>query len=213
MSKDIAYSETLECLRCQNVAPMRVVGRVADTVETDYEDGPPVEHGTLYEVLSCPKCKEITIRSGRWNDMMEPEDWHAKIIYPGERQNIEGLPPSVEKEYQAAEQVSHISANAYAVLLGRVLDVVCDDRNASGETLHERLSDLANRHEIPKNLADMAHNLRQLRNVGAHADLGALTEEEVPVLAALCRAVLEYVYSAPRLVDRVEKLVAKIKAG
>lgn len=190
---------------------MRFIGRVADTMVTDPGNSTPVEHGTLYEVLACPKCKEITIRSGWWHDMMESEDWHGEIIYPRERQGIDGLPPAVEQEYQAAEQVSHISANAYAVLLGRVLDVVCDDRKANGKTLHERLSDLANRHEIPKILADIAHQLRQLRNVGAHADLGTLTEDEVPVLAALCRAVLEYVYLAPRLVDQVEKLVQKIK--
>jgi hypothetical protein len=189
---------------------MRVVGTVADTVEEEYDDGPPTEQGTLYEVLSCPKCEQVTIRAGFWHDSMEQEDWHGKVIYPSERQGIEGLPPAVEREFRAAEQVSPISANAYAVLLGRVLDVVCDDRKASGKTLHDRLSDLATRHEIPKNLADMAHKLRQLRNVGAHADLGALTEQEVPVLAALCRAVLEYVYSAPRLVARVEKLVSKL---
>lgn len=75
------------------------------------------------------------------------------------------------------------------------------------------MSDLAARHEIPKNLAEMAHKLRQLRNVGAHADLGALTDKEVPVLAALCRAVLEYVYSAPKFVERVEKLLEKLKAA
>ena len=191
---------------------MRVIGTVSDTIEQSREDGPLDESGTIYEVLSCPKCDQVTIRSGFWHDGMEPEDWRAKVIYPSERQRIEGLPSAVEKEFRAAEQVSTISANAYAVLLGRVLDVVCDDRKATGKTLHERLSDLAARHEIPKNLAEMAHKLRQLRNVGAHADLGALTDQEVPVLAALCRAVLEYVYSAPKLVERVEKLVEKLKA-
>tara|TARA_R110002096_G_scaffold24760_33_gene78106 strand:- start:4031 stop:4486 length:456 start_codon:yes stop_codon:yes gene_type:complete len=143
---------------------------------------------------------------------MDREDWHGKVIYPNEKKGVEGLPASVEKEFRAAEQVSTISANAYAVLLGRVLDAVCDDRNANGDILHKRLEDLATRNEIPKNLADMAHKLRQLRNVGAHADLGELTDDEVPVLAALCQAVLEYVYSAPMQVARVEQLLENIKA-
>jgi Domain of unknown function (DUF4145) len=211
MPKEIWYSEPLKCSRCNNVAPMRIIGTATDSTTDRFDDGPPIEHGTLYEILSCPQCKGVTIRSGSWHDSMDREDWSAKVIYPSERQRIEGLPSTVENEYRAAEQVSSISPNAYAVLLGRVLDVVCNDRNASGNTLHERLSDLAARHEIPKNLADMAHKLRQLRNFGAHADLGALTDEEVPILAALCRAVLEYVYSAPRLVERVEKLIAKLK--
>ena len=37
-----------------------------------------------------------------------------------------------------------------------------------------------------------------------HAQLGELTEKEVPVLDALCRAILEYVYGAPDLVARVK---------
>ncbi|MEZ4222305.1 MAG: DUF4145 domain-containing protein [Polyangiaceae bacterium] len=188
-----------------------MAGTVADTKEDEQQDSPPVAYGTLYELLSCPKCEQITMRSGFWHDGMEPEEWSTTIIYPSERPRIQGLPPDVEREFRAAEQVAPISANAYAVLLGRVLDAVCDDRNASGKSLHERLTDLATRQEIPGNLVGMAHNLRQLRNVGAHANLGDLTTQEVPVLEALCRAVLEYVYAAPKLVERVERLVAKLK--
>jgi len=211
MSKEISYSEKLECRHCHNVAPMRVVGSVTDAMEHPADNGPPIESGMAYEVLSCSKCEQVTIRSGQWDDLMEPEDWHGTVIFPSEQPGIQGLPPTVEQEFRSAEQVATISPNAYAVALGRVLDVVCDDRNANGKTLHERLIDLADRHEIPKHLADMAQQLRQLRNVGAHATLGALTAEQVPVLEALCRAVLEYVYAAPKLVERVEKLIAKLK--
>lgn len=55
----------------------------------------------------------------------------------------------------------------------------------------------------------MAHGLRILRNVGAHADLGD-SPAEIPVLDALCSAVLEYVYSAPLLIDSVEKRLVKL---
>ncbi len=212
MSKVISYSEKLECLHCHNVAPMRVVGSVGDTVEQDMDNGPPVQHGIVYEVLSCPKCEQATIRSGRWNDSMESDDWRGTVIYPSQRPQILGLPPAVEQEFRAAEMVSQVSPNAYAVLLGRVLDVVCQDRNAVGDTLHKQLIDLAAKQEIPRNLADLAHKLRQLRNVGAHASLGTLSADEVPVLEALCRAVLEYVYAAPKLMERVGQLVAKLKA-
>jgi len=213
VSNKTSYSDQLECRHCHNVAPMRIAGNLADTKFQEERGFAPVEHGMIYELLACPKCDQVTIRCGHWHDGMEPDDWYGEIIYPAERPAIQGLPENVAREFWAAERVATISANAYAVLLGRVLDVVCDDRKASGKTLHERLTDLAERQEIPKNLADMAHKLRQLRNVGAHADLGGLTDEEVPVLEALCRAVLEYVYSAPKLIERVEKLVAKLKAS
>ena len=64
MPKEIRYSEKLECRRCLNVAPMRIIGSVSDTDEEEQQDGPPVEYGTIFEVLSCPKCQQVTIRSG-----------------------------------------------------------------------------------------------------------------------------------------------------
>ena len=212
MASEPSYTAKQECLHCHVVTPMRLLGEVSDTVTDRPKDGPPFEHGTIYEIVSCLNCDGVTISSGRWHEMMEREDWSGSVIYPAERAPIEGLPDAIARELRAAERVASVSPNAYAVLLGRVLDLVCTDRNAAGNTLHERLSDLANRQEIPKHLADMAHKLRQLRNVGAHADLGELDKDQVPVLAALCRAVLEYVYAAPRMVDHVEQLLRKVRA-
>ena len=57
----------------------------------------------------------------------------------------------------------------------------------------------------------MAHNLRQLRNVGAHANLGDLTTNEIPFLDDLCLAILEYVYSAPLLLQSAENKLQEIK--
>src|SRR5690606_41442041 len=55
-----SYSEKLECRHCHNIAPMRVVGDVADTTVEHLAGSPPIEHGTIYEVLSCPKCEQVT---------------------------------------------------------------------------------------------------------------------------------------------------------
>jgi len=123
----------------------------------------------------------------------------------------QALPKQVRAAYEAALRIRGIDPNAFAVLLGRVLDHVCQDRGAGGKTLNERLNELAARGEIPQNLADMAHRLRDLRNVGAHADLGELTATEIPILDDLCRAILEYVYSAPELISRVERRLNELR--
>lgn len=65
--------------------------------------------------------------------------------------------------------------------------------------------------EIPKKLIGVSKSLRILRNIGAHATLGELTTDEIPILDNLCRAILEYVYSAPFLVEEAEKRVLKLK--
>jgi hypothetical protein len=81
----------------------------------------------------------------------------------------------------------------------------------SGESLYNRLTSLAEKCEIPTRLTEMAQQLRQLRNIGAHADLGKLTPAEVPVLDDLCRAILEYVYTAPKLIEQVELRLKELK--
>src|SRR5258707_1108182 len=105
------------------------------------------------------------------------------------------------------------TANAFAVLLGRVLDLICDDRQAKPGTLHARITELSDRRDSPPNLVDLAHHLRKLRNFGAHADLGSLSAEDAQLLEALCRAMLLYLYTAPSLVAKAEAKLATMTAN
>ena len=70
------------------------------------------------------------------------------------------MPAGIQTEYEAALKVQGISPNAYGVLMGRVLELVCEDRKAKGKDLYERLTDLAGKNEIPDNalLSDAEFN-------------------------------------------------------
>ena len=89
--------------------------------------------------------------------------------------------------------------------------MVCEDRAAKGHSLNDKLDDLASRQEIPTKLVAVATKLRHFRNIAAHALLGELTTEEIPILDDLTRALLEYVYSAPHLVDQADKRLQALK--
>jgi len=89
--------------------------------------------------------------------------------------------------------------------------MVVKNRNARGKTLNEKIKYLATKGEIPERLSQIAHSLRNLRNVGAHAELGELTLDELPVLDGPCRAILEYVYTAPQLLVRAEGHLSTLK--
>ena len=96
-------------------------------------------------------------------------------------------------------RVRKIDPNAFAVLLGRVLDAICVEQGAQGGTLNERIEYLAKQGRFPDRLADVAHRLRKLRNFGAHGDLGNLDAQDAPLLESLCRALLMYLYTVPTL--------------
>ncbi len=217
MSKDV--SQVLSCGHCSNISGMEIVGTVFDLIKRlDYKNdpnfyGPPMDEGTYYSVLKCPACKKINIVSYYWaewwQDSEDEIEYDYTILYPQTKNLPIGLPQNILKTYEAAEKIKTIDVNAYVILLRRLLELVCLDRKAVGDTLALMLQDLANRSEIPSKLVSIAKRLKDFGNIGAHAGIGELSEKEIPIVSALCNAILEYIYSAPYLASEAE---AKLKA-
>jgi hypothetical protein len=203
-----------ECFHCGNRAPMEIVATYKDSIM--YGEPPYTDNDDYtWLLLICPSCKRPTLEEiFKTSFEAELDGWpvHDRILYPSEI-NLEGLPEGVKKSYEAALKVRNVEPNAFAVLIGRTLDIICKDRNAKGDTLYQKLTDLSNRNEIPGRLTEMAQGLRLLRNIGAHADLGEIVKEDIPILIALCEAILEYLYRAPShlklLQSRIELLKKK----
>lgn len=214
MAKELEFSEEKPCGHCNSKGPMQIVARYSNTKYHEPEDNrePPWEVGNIFEMLKCSACNRIELRTYHWNDWMEPwEKRKFETLYPAASKVPLGLPILLKPEYEAALKVKHISANAYGVLLGRILELVCEDRQAKGKDLYQKLDDLAQKDEIPEKLVGVADKLRVFRNLGAHAILGGLTEKEVPILESLCHAILEYVYSAPYLAEQAEIALRQLK--
>jgi uncharacterized protein YbaR (Trm112 family) len=209
------FSPDMKCGHCANRAPMERVATYSGVKEHTANDGAwgiNWSAGPIYEMLVCPACEGVTLTKFNFNDV-DPEEIDNEVLYPIDDSLPAGLPSSVAKAYEAARLVRNIDANAFGVLLGRVLELVCHDRSASGRSLSEQLHDLAAKGEIPAKLVEVANGLRGMRNIGAHPSLGELTQAEVPILDDLARAILEYVYSAPLLAQKAAERMAKLKAS
>lgn len=160
-----------------------------------------------------PACEGVTVRRYLWQDQFDPDDIDLEIVYPKSASAAPiGLPPTIQQEFDAALRVRSVSPNAYGVLLGRLLELVCNDRGAEKGNLDARLKELSSRDEIPEKLVRVAEKLQELRHVGAHARVGELGSAEVPILDSLCRAILEYVYSAPHLVQQAEERLNQLRS-
>jgi hypothetical protein len=172
----------------------------------DKSDDEDISWGTDYQILKCHSCPEVTVRCHDWHDFMDTDgEPEYRVLYPAESRMPLGMPEKIEKAYRAAIKVKSVDANAFGVLIGRVMDMVCQDRGAVGRFLGQKLDDLAAKGEVPQKLVDVAKKLTKLRNVGAHAELGELTPREVPVVEDLCRALLDYIYTAPHLANRANE--------
>jgi hypothetical protein len=192
------------CNHCMNMTSMILVhtySRVA-TIE-DEQSGIDWEEGDVYQLLLCMTSDKVSLRQYYYHSGRDEYSTPA-VLYPTRSESVAGLPPTISKAYESAIRVSRVDANAYGVLLGRVLELVCHDKSAQGKSLYAMLEDLSSRGDIPVTVLNIAQSLRSLRNVGAHASLGELTEDEVPILDKLCRVILEYVYAAPELVAQAQ---------
>lgn len=207
-------SKIVSCGHCSNISHMKIIGSVDDTQnDFDPEYGSVGESGVIYSVLECPACKKKNIISYGWHDSMESEDEVTyEILFPKDKNIPVGLPDNILKAFKAAEKVKTIDVNAYVILLRRLLEMVCIDRKAVGETLALMLKDLSSRNEIPDKLVKVAKGLKDFGNLGAHAGIGELSENEIPIVATLCTAILEYIYSAPHLATIAENKLDSIRS-
>lgn len=207
-------SKLVSCLHCGNIARMEILDIARDEHdEVDPNSGPIGIWGTHYGVLKCPACAKINIVSYYWHDGIESEDEILyEFLYPKNSEYPIGLPEKILVAFKAAEKVKPIDVNAYAILMRRLLELVCLDRNAKSGTLASMLTELASKNEIPNKLVKVALGLKDFGNIGAHAGSGELTEKEIPIVNALCNAILEYVYSAPHLATIAESKLNAIKS-
>jgi len=212
--QDLGETEVIPCGHCENRTRMTIRG-VADRVYEQNHSSIFWEEGDRIQVLECPVCSGWTVRQLFIHTGREPDIGVVKseTLHPVEAGLPSSLPDQISSAYRAAIKVKRIDSNAFGVLLGRVIEMVAIEQEAEGSTLFERLESLSKKGAIPKRIVDVGHNLRKLRNVGAHPGLGELTPEEVPVLDKLCRAILEYVYSLPALVSDADQCIDKIKSG
>lgn len=201
----------INCVNCEKITQQLVVASYTQTVFEENEDA-LIEEGEppywanvgIWQLSLCPFCEYMHLS-------ITLDDGEVRLRYPSPLCSTESFPRPIAKAYRAARAVRNIDANAYAVLLGRLLEIICQEQNAQGRHLEEQLRDLAQRGIIPSRLADIAKQLRRLRNIGAHASAGQLSKSEVPILDDLCVAILDYVYTLPHLTARAEARVQRLR--
>lgn len=160
-----------------------------------------------WQLFKCLNCSKPTLRE-TYNDFNRDEPTY-NIIYPVVKEGLANLPEQIASRYQAALKVQRIEPSAFAVLIGRTLEAVCNYEKATGKDLNDKVNNLVSLDRIPRTLAEMAHQLRQIRNLGAHDDEDDVTEEDVPIIRDFVEAILEYLYVAPAKIEAIRTRLKK----
>jgi len=157
-----------------------------------------IETHQLEETIPTDSNSKATMAFGWY-----PTTAKRTVLYPG-KTPLTNLPESIEKAYKAALKVQDIEPNSCAVAAGRTLEAVCNYEQIRPGRLADRLKILYSLDRIPKTLAEMTNQLKQLRNLGAHAADDEITEEDASIIIGFLEAILEYLYIAPAKVATVK---------
>jgi hypothetical protein len=184
------------CPHCGNTTPHRVLathgGKYWSYTIDDYEE---FDLDLLYSLVACGTCDGMSLYGTLFGD--EPSYSKAERLWPPPGTLDAVVPREVSGPYEEACRVKCSSPPAYAVLVRRALEALCDQQGARHGTLQERLTDLARRNILPAVLAEMTDELRTLGNAGAHPKELQLKKGHSEVIDDFFRAVIEYVYVAP----------------
>jgi len=198
------------CPGCGNTAPQTIVHR--HTYQTDWygADGERAESGPAMEAILCicGTCASPLLYDGikEW----EWGEW-PKLAYPKGLELERCVPRVVRSAYAEAARVMGASPNAFAVMIRRSLEALCDERGVPRDRLVARLNYLANDGRIPPTVVKATDVLRVLGNAGAHSSEESVTVPMTWAMDKLFRAVVEYVYVAPHELKEFEDALSRTR--
>jgi hypothetical protein len=193
------------CPHCGNKAPQRVAYTHRYRATMYGVDGTVDDDGPTCEAILCicETCSEVLLYDG----FAEIETGcRPELSYPRGPRLHRSVPKRIQDVYEEASRIKQQAPNAFAVMIRRALEEICDERQVPRGRLVKRLAVLAKRGDIPPTLAGVTDVLRVVGNTGAHAK-GSVTAPHTWALDDFFRAVVEYVYVAPhKLAEFREKL-------
>jgi hypothetical protein len=145
--------------------------------------------------------------------------WNSKdevlVSYPPERIDFDStdIPDDIVGSLEEALTCHANQAyTASAIMIRRTLEEICDDRNAKGKNLKQRISSLGQNVILPPALLSGLDNLRLLGNDAAHIEAKTFAEVgqvEIELAIEVTKEVLKSVYQMDSIVKRLEQLKSK----
>src|SRR5574337_1118287 len=120
------------CPHCGNTAPQKLV-HVQRYLEKGWSlsDGSEDEVPWSTFVAVCETCHQVLLYDNT-GDQWKPQDFHqADLAYPKSGCLDRSVPSSVARVYKEAYRIKSVAPNAYAVLIRKALEAICEDRGSA----------------------------------------------------------------------------------
>jgi hypothetical protein len=198
--KRIAY-----CTNCGNRAPQALIHTQKYLERSWAADGRESDPNPWSMFVAvCETCNQLLLYENL-GDQTDPEHFDScDLVFPRPSSLGIAVPREIAAIYKEAIRIKELAPNAFAVQIRRALEALAVDKGVKKGTLQVQLNELAKRGDIPPNLARASDLLRTLGNVGAHASPQSVHPLLAHVIDEFFRAVIEYVYVAPKRLAEFE---------
>ena len=200
------------CPHCGNQAPQRLIHKQSYFEKAWDAAGEPAEDAPWSSfVAACETCGNVLVYDNL-GDQTE-DKWFSKceLVYPRSPFLSPVIPQKIANSYAEAFRIRAISPNAFAVLIRRALEILCNERGVTKGTLAARLKILSDKGELPPVLSQTTDLLRLIGNIGAHGSEQSVHPLQVRAIDDFFTAIVEYLYVAPRKIADFQKRLQALK--
>jgi hypothetical protein len=201
------------CPHCGNTAPQHLIhtqryleALFKSTGEREKEDA---SWSTF--ITACSTCGKVLLYDNPGDEAYNFTT--CELVYPKNAFLSIFIPEKIRAAYAEASRVREVSPTAFAVMIRRSLEIVCNDRGLSAGNLAKRIKILSDRGEIPPVLSQATDLLRLIGNIAAHGSEQSVHALQVRAIDDFFMAVIEYLYIAPRRISDFERRLRGVDDG
>jgi hypothetical protein len=206
----VAPPKTLTCTNCGKITDHGLVYREDYTESVDEtEEGHPIRDERWLAILKCKTCNKPSVYRNKWDD--KQQKWVAFLTYPTPIQAPEEVPAKIRKVFDEAISVLKKSPSLTAVGIRKCIEGICDDKQAQGNTLTERINYLGSNGFVPLTLSDIVNTSQTIGKIGSHFGNMDISLDEVNVLIEYTFAMFECLYVVQDRIDSVQMSINNIE--
>ena len=200
------------CFHCGNTGLLKYIGKTRwEDVNEERDAFGNVLYACLIEhedwhIFECPVCHKPVVISEYALDAMDFEATRT-VEYPTIAVSHDGVPKEIYTAYESAVKTKGIDYAICLLSLRRVLEMICKEKGAKGNTLEKKIDDLIEKKVLPPMIGEACWIIRQMGNDAAHADKVDVFGVEVDQVIGYVGSIIDYLYSMPYRVNKMKKKI------
>lgn len=195
---------------------------VVSSIQRNYSDRSKDDYYyEIQSVLLCPICHQYNIISAYWDntygkleytdeyDLYDGDNVDESIIFPIPSNLVSSksdlVPDTIIKIFKKAIELKLYDEESCLIKLRKTLEMICNDQNADGNNLLEKIINISEKGILPITLKSASTIIRKLGNIGAHESDININSSEIECVIELVEYIIQYIYVLPKEIEKIDK--------